>query len=150
MANTYTNLVYHFIFSTKSRETTIAAELAQQLYPYIATIIRNLHGVPIEIGGRPDHIHIIYRLKPDVSIPDMLRTIKANSAKWVNETGKTKIHFAWQTGYGVFSVSGSRLDSIVKYVLNQAEHHRTRNFQAEFKEFLSANKIAFDERHLWE
>ena len=150
MPNTYTSLAYHIIFSTKGRAPFITSAIAPQLHAYLAGIIKNLHGVPIQIGGMPDHVHIVCRSKPGISISDMLRTIKASSSKWVNETMQTPHPFAWQTGYGAFTVSESRLDSVVSYVKNQAEHHRTRTFQEEFIEFLERNKVAYDERYLWE
>lgn len=150
MPNTYTSLAYHLIFSTKNRAPFITSEIAPRLHAYIAGIIKNLRGVPIQIGGMPDHVHIVCRSRPDVPIADVLRVIKANSSKWLNETMHIPNHFAWQTGYGAFTVSESRLEPVVRYVKSQTEHHRTKTFQEEFVEFLERNRVAYDERYLWE
>ena len=150
MASTYANLAYHLIFSTKGRAPTIEAAIAAQLHAYMAGIIRSLRGVPLLVGGMPDHVHIRCRLMPDISISDMLRTIKANSAKWLNETKDRSGRFAWQTGYAAFTVSESRVASVLDYVKRQDGHHRVRTFQEEFREFLERNKVDYDERYLWD
>jgi putative transposase len=97
----------------------------------------------------PDHLHIIAKFKPDRSVAEMVRLIKTNSSKWVNERHGDVGRFAWQAGYGAFSVSESQLDALRAYVANQEFHHRTRSFQDEFREFLNKHGIAFDDRYVW-
>lgn len=149
MANTYTNLLYHIVFSTKNRLPLISPEWQQELYQYIGGIIRGERGILIATGGMPDHIHLAAKLKTDVALSDMLRRIKANSSKWINEKFSNKSRFAWQDGYGAFTVSESQLDQVIHYIHNQESHHRKKTFQEEYLEFLKLNNIEFDERFLW-
>jgi len=149
MADSLTNLLYHIVFSTKNREPLIREAFRDELEKYIAGIIRNEGGILLGIGGRPDHLHLIAKLRPDRSVAEMVRLIKANSSKWVNEHHGEPGRFAWQSGYGAFSVSQSQLDALRAYVANQAEHHRVRSFQEEYREFLIKHDIEFDERYLW-
>ncbi len=149
MANTLTNLLYHVVFSTKDREPLIRDAFRDELEKYIAGIIRNEGGIQLGIGGVADHIHIVAKFKPDRSVAEMVRLIKANSSKWVNEEHGGPGRFAWQSGYGAFSVSQSQLDKLLAYVANQDAHHRTRSFQDEYRDFLNRHGIEFDERYLW-
>ena len=149
MAATLTNLVYHIIFSTKGREPLVRDTFRDELEKYIAGIIRNEDGILLDIGGMPDHVHLIAKFKADRSVAEMVRLIKANSSKWVNEHHRGSGRFEWQSGYGAFSVSQSQLKSLRVYVRNQEEHHRTRSFQDEFREFLKKHDIECDERYIW-
>jgi REP element-mobilizing transposase RayT len=149
MAGTYTKLIYHIIFSTKDREPLIAPTLRDKLYPYIGGIIRGQAGALDAVGGMPDHIHLVVRINPDISVSEIVRLIKANSSKWVNEQPGRPGRFGWQSGYGAFSVSYSQLPAVREYVQNQEEHHRKKTFQEEYQEFLKRHDIAFDERYLW-
>jgi putative transposase len=150
MPSTYSNLNYHIIFGTKHREPLITPALQAELYPYMAGIVRGQHGLALEIGGMPDHVHLVIRIGPDLSVSEIVRLVKANSSKWVNERFAGAGRFAWQRGYGAFTVSFSQLDATRRYVRDQEEHHRTRTFQEEFVEFLKRHGIEFDERHLWD
>jgi REP element-mobilizing transposase RayT len=98
----------------------------------------------------PDHVHLVLRIGPDVSVSEIVRLVKANSSKWVNERWAGTGRFGWQRGYGAFTVSYSQLDAARRYVQDQADHHRTRTFQEEFVEFLKRHGIEFDEHHLWD
>jgi REP-associated tyrosine transposase len=149
MAATLTNLLFHIIFSTKDREPLIRDGFRDELEKYIAGIVRNEGGVLIGIGGMPDHVHLITRFKPDRSVAEMVRLIKANSSKWVNEEHGDPGRFAWQLGYGAFSVSQSQLEALKAYVANQKSHHQTRSFQDELREFLIKQGVEIDERYLW-
>jgi putative transposase len=111
--------------------------------PYIAGIVRNEGGVLLGIDGVPDHIHLNTRFRPDRSIAEVVRLIKANSSKWVNENHGELGRFAWQAGYGAFSVSSSQFDSLRAYVANQEAHHRTGSFQDEYLDFLNKHKIEY-------
>jgi REP element-mobilizing transposase RayT len=149
MAATLTNLLYHIIFSTKDREPLIRDSFRDELEKYIAGIIRNEGGILLDIGGMPDHLHLIAKFKPDRSVAEMVRLIKANSSKWVNEHHGEPGRFAWQSGYGAFSVSQSQLDALRAYVRNQKARHRSRSFQDEYREFLNRHGIVCDEQYLW-
>ncbi len=149
MADTLTNLLFHIVFSTKDREPLIRPAFRDELEKYIAGIIRNEGGVLLGIGGMPDHLHLVTKFKPDRSIADQVRVIKANSSKWVNENHGAAGRFGWQAGYGAFSVSQSQLEPLLAYVANQEAHHRVRSFQDEYREFLVKHVVEFDEKYLW-
>jgi REP element-mobilizing transposase RayT len=149
MANIYSKLFYHIIFSTKDREPLISAGLCTDLYAYIGGIVRARKSMLFEIGGMPDHVHLVIRSRPDLSAAELVRVVKANSSKWVNERPGSIGRFSWQEGYGVFGVSFSQLAGVREYVRSQAEHHRTRTFQEEYREFLRRHEIEFDEAYLW-
>ncbi len=151
MSSTLANLTYHIVFSTKFREPLITPSLRDELHPYIGGIVRNKGGVLIRIGGIADHIHIVARLRPDIAVSDMLRIVKANSSKWVNERSKHGGgRFAWQTGYGAFTVSPSQLPGLNEYVEHQEEHHRSRSFQEEYVAILKKHGVEYDERYIFE
>jgi REP element-mobilizing transposase RayT len=150
MAGTYNRLVYHLIFGTKNREPMITPRLQPEIYAYIGGILRGQEGSLLEIGGMPDHIHLVVRIKPDLSVSEIVRLVKANSSKWVNEASDPTGRFAWQRGYGAFTVSQSQEAVVCRYVRNQARHHHVKTFQEEFIEFLKRHEIAFDERYLWD
>ena len=149
MAGTYTKLVYHIIFSTKDREPLVTPKLRETLYPYIGGIIRGQDSTLQAIGGMPDHIHLVARLKADISVSEIVRLVKANSSKWVNEQTDCAGRFAWQSGYGAFSVSLSQLAAVCEYVQNQEAHHRKRTFQDEYQEFLKRHDVSFEEKRRW-
>ncbi len=104
----------------------------------------------VEIGGMPDHLHLVIRIRPDLSVAEIVRLVKANSSKWVNEQPAHQTRFAWQEGYAAFTVSSSQLPGVCRYVQTQEDHHRTRTFQEEYVEFLRRHEIEFDESHLWD
>jgi putative transposase len=147
--NTYMNLLYHIVFSTKERAPLITEDLKEELYSYIGGIIRAEGGVQLEIGGMPDNIHILAKLKPSLAVSDNLRLIKANSSKWTNE-GKSKSRFAWQEGFAAFSVSESQADPVTQYIRNQEEHHRRQSYQEEFISLLERHGVEYDPRYLWD
>jgi putative transposase len=149
MAGTYYNLNFHVVFSTKNRDPIITPELEQELYPYVAGIIKGEEGILLKIGGTENHVHLLLRLKPRHVIPDMLKKIKANSSKWINEHKKIVGRFSWQGGYGIFSVSESQLPKTIEYVENQKKHHQRVTFKDEFIGFLEKNGIQYDPEHIW-
>jgi REP element-mobilizing transposase RayT len=131
MPSTYTNLLYHIIFSTKDRRPFINSDLRDGLHPYIGGIIRDLKGEPIEIGGVADHVHILANLPAAIALSDALRLIKTNSSKWAGEQDDLVRTFAWQTGFAAFTVSKSQIPVVRKYVCNQEQHHRRKTFKQE-------------------
>ena len=150
MAHTFTNLQTHVIFSTKDRVPAIKPELKADLHAYMGGIIRELEGKAVTINGTGDHVHLLLSMPPSLSISETLRVLKTNSSKWVNgERGMGK-RFAWQVGYGAFSVSHSNAPAVARYIQAQQEHHRKVSFQEEFVAFLKRHGIQFDERYIWE
>jgi putative transposase len=147
MPHTTTNLLVHFIFSTKQRCALIKPEFEKDLHAYLGSIVRQIGGTALCVNGTRDHVHLLIRAAH--SIADIARLIKTNSSRWVHE-GWPEYHlFAWQTGYGAFTVSESGVAAVRAYISKQQEHHRVRSFQEEFLVFLKKNGISVDERYLW-
>jgi putative transposase len=149
MPSSYTSLYYHIVFSTKHRKPLLVDSIRTGLYKYIAGIIENKEGRLIEIGGVEDHIHILATCSPKRALADFIRDIKANASRWVNEQPRS-MKFAWQNGYGAFTVSVSQVEVVRRYIRNQAEHHRRQSFVDEFRTVLIRHGISFDEQQLFE
>lgn len=149
MAGTYTNLLYHFVFSTKNRIPLISENLQQDLYCYIGGIVRGEGGALLEIGGTSDHVHLLTKLKPMKSVSEMLNRIKSKASKWMNEEKMKMRKFGWQDGYGAFSVSESQVASVRRYIRSQEAHHRRQSFQDELRGLLAKHGIEYEERYLW-
>jgi len=128
----------------------IAPELRERLWPFLGGIARQNQMKAIEIGGVADHVHMLLSLPSTVSISGALQLIKGGSSKWVHETFPEHRLFNWQSKYGAFSVSVSQLQKTIEYIQRQADHHRKMSFQEEFIALLKKNRIAYDERYLWE
>lgn len=148
MPSTHSSLHYHLVFSTKNREAWFSGEFLPKLHAYLGGIIRNMDGHPHAVGGVADHVHLLVGLKPSHCLADVMRELKADSSKWVKSESKRSA-FAWQSGYGAFTVNAPGLEAARQYVLNQEEHHRRRTFQEEYREFLERGLVEFDERYLW-
>jgi putative transposase len=149
MSRTFTNLLAHLAFSTKEREPLIIPEIKPELYSYLGGLTRELKGKAYGINGTADHVHMLVNLPPTISVSDALRFIKSNSSGWVHDKWPRR-PFAWQPGYGAFSVSKSNVAGVLRYIENQEAHHRRVSFKEEFISFLRANEIEYDERYLWE
>ena len=150
MAGTFSDLLFHIVFSTKNRIALIDDTLQEDLYRYIGGIVRGQNGVLVEIGGVSDHVHMLVRLKPTHCISDIVREIKSNSSKWVNEEKWKLRKFGWQDGYGVFTVSRSQTPRVVKYIQGQREHHQRQDFKTEFVFLLEKHEVEYDVRYVWE
>ncbi len=148
MAHSGGNIVLHLIFSTKRRERLIRNEIREDLFAYLGGIVRAMRGTAVIINGTVDHVHILVRIRPAHSTAEIVRVVKANSSRWVHERWKMK--FAWQTGYGAFSVSESSVSAVSRYIAEQERHHKTKTFQEEYLAFLKKNHVAYDERYLWD
>jgi REP element-mobilizing transposase RayT len=148
MSHTSGNIVLHLIFSTDGRRRLIKPDFRADLFGYLGGIIRGMHGTALIINGTADHVHMLVRIRPAHSTAEIARVVKANSSRWVHE--KWSRDFAWQTGYGVFSVSESNVSEVTKYIADQEEHHRQHIFQEEFAAFLKKNNVAYDERYIWD
>lgn len=146
----YANHLYHIVFSTKDRRRLIDSELQPQLYEYIGGIIRSLKGVCIEIGGMPDHIHILAKLHQSVATADVMRDLKSSSSRWVNQNRRLETPFCWQIKYGSFTVSESQSATVRRYIQNQELHHKKKSFEDEMRELLKAHGIEVEERYIWE
>lgn len=150
MPGTYSQLLFHIVFSTKDRKPWISDEVAERLYPYIAGIVCAEKGILYSIGGVEDHVHLYLRWRPDGSVSDLMRTVKARSSRWVHETYPDLAAFAWQEGYGVFSVSKSKEEAVKDYIARQAEHHKKEDFKSEYLRMLRAHIVEFDEKYVFD
>jgi putative transposase len=146
MANTF--LLYHVVFSTKDRMPVIHGEMRERLYEYMGGIVRGERGVLLEIGGVPDHVHLLTKLKSDMAVAEMVRLVKSNSSKWWNELDGTKDRFEWQTGYGAFTVSESQVRRVRSYIQTQESHHAKVSFRDELITLLKKHGIEYDEKYL--
>ena len=145
MATTFANLVCHVVFSTKNREPLIREEIRDPLYEYMGGIIRGEGGVLLEVGGMPDHIHLLAKIKTDMAVATLVQKVKGKSSKWLNDGD---VPFEWQAGYGTLSVSASLVDRVRQYIRLQEEHHRRVSFRDELVGLLRRHGIAYDERYL--
>jgi putative transposase len=147
MAHTESNVVLHFLFSTKNRLPIITSEIRADLFAYLGGIVRGISATALIVNGTADHIHMLIRIRPAQSPAEIVRVVKANSSRWVRE--KNRRRFAWQTGYGVFSVSESNVAEVSRYIAGQEQRHKKLTFQEEYVAFLKRNNVAYDERYIW-
>src|SRR6267142_2389151 len=149
MANTYTSLHYHVIFSTKNREPWLVRGIEQRVWKYIGGIARTHKMSALQVGGIEDHIHALVTAPPTIAPFQIAQFLKGESSKWIHEEFTGMRSFAWQDGYGAFTVSKSNIPEVIAYIQNQREHHRKRTFQEEYLDFLRKNGIEYNERYLW-
>lgn len=150
MANTYTQIYVHIVFSVKGRQNLLCKDWREDLFNYMGGIV-NAKGQKIfAIGGVADHIHLLISLKPNTTISDIVRDIKSNSSKWINENKFVKGKFQWQEGFGGFSCSKAHVDSTIGYIRNQDLHHKTISFKEEYMNLLKEFNIDFDDKYLFE
>jgi len=150
MANTYTSINIHYVFSTKNRAPVIAGELRERLWAFMGGIARENRMKARCIGGIADHVHLLVSMPAMLSIAKGIQLIKGGSSAWVHETFPEMQNFAWQEGYGAFSVSISHVADAIAYIENQEEHHRLKSFQEEYLAFLKKHEIDYDEKYLWD
>ncbi len=149
MANTYTQISIQAVFAVRGRENIIADPWRDGLHQYIAGIIRK-EATSLAVGGWRDHVHIFFGLPPTMSISDLLQKVKANSSKWINEQNFVMGKFQWQEGYGAFSYSRSQRDVVIKYIMNQEQHHKKKPFREEYLEALEKFEITYEPKYLFE
>jgi REP element-mobilizing transposase RayT len=149
MAGKYLSLLVHFTWSTARREPWLETEMREDLYSYIGGIMNNKKAKLIAAGGMFDHIHLCASLPSTISVADFVNAVKSNSSRWIHESFSQLRTFAWQEGYGAFSVSKSEEPRVVKYIGNQQDHHRKRTFKQELITLLDKHEIEYDERYLW-
>ncbi|MCU0348541.1 MAG: IS200/IS605 family transposase [Saprospiraceae bacterium] len=150
MANTYTQCYVHLVFAVKHRDALIKKEWKNDLEKYITGIVQHHKHKMLAIGAMPDHIHIFIGYNVNQLIPDLVEEIKTSSNKWIKENGLSKFKFDWQKGYGAFTHARSQLDTVIKYVLSQEEHHQKRPFREEYLEMLRKNEIDFKDEYVFE
>ncbi len=150
MPQSLAQILVHLVFSTKDREPWIATDLRPALYAYLAEVARNTGCGCYRVGGVFDHVHLAITLSRTVTIAAVVETVKTSSSKWIKTQSPALAGFAWQRGYGAFSVGPSDRDALCSYIDNQEEHHRTRSFQDEYRNFLTKYGVIFDERYVWD
>ena len=149
MANTYTQLHIQFVFAVQYRAALIHKAWKERLHQYITGIIQNNRHKMLQINSMPDHIHILIGMRPNQSISSLVQNVKAESSKWINDHHLAGSRFAWQEGYGAFSYSKSSLPAVIQYIQNQERRHQKQTFLDEYKSFLEAFEIEYDERYLF-
>lgn len=145
MSQSLSLIVVHLIFSTKNREPLLKPEIP--IHAYLATVARNAGCDCYRVGGIADHVHIALRLSRTVTVAKLVEELKTSSSKWLKT--QSIPNFAWQSGYGAFSVGPSDLDALTRYIDSQPEHHRKVSYQDEYRAFLAKYNIEFDERFIW-
>lgn len=151
MPNTYTQIYIQLVFATKGRENKIRSEFKDEIEKYITGIFTNKEQKIIAIYLNPDHIHVFFSYKNlRISIPDLIKVVKAESTNFINEKKMIRGKFSWQEGYGAFSYAKSQKDAVTKYILNQEEHHKKRSFREEYLDLLNKFEIEFKDEYLFE
>ena len=150
MAGTFSQIYIQYVFAVKGRENLLQMPWRDEVFRYIAGIIKSKQQKPIIVNGVSDHVHVFVGLKPSMPIADLVRDIKNNSSKFINEQKFIKTKFSWQDGYGAFSYSHSQIENVYQYILNQEEHHRKKTFKDEYIEFLQKFGIEFNEKYLFD
>jgi len=150
MAQSLSLVIVHVIFSTKERVLLLDAEVRPKLHAYLAKVARNAGCEAHRVGGVADHVHLAVRLSRTITIAELVETLKTTSSKWLKGQSASLGAFAWQRGYGCFSVGPSDLDSLCEYIDGQEEHHRQRTFQEEFRMFLAKYGVEYNEAYVWD
>lgn len=150
MANTYSQLYIQVVFAVKGRQSLISKHNREELHKYITGIIQNREQKLLAIYCMPDHLHALIGLKPSISLSDLVRDIKANSSKFINDKNWIQGKFSWQEGFGAFSYSKNDIHHVTQYILNQEEHHKIKTFREEYIEFLEKFEIEYNENYIFE
>ena len=150
MAGTFSQIYIQLVFAVKGRESLIQSIWEEELYKYIAGIIKNKGQKLLAINGIPDHIHIFIGMKPSCNLSDLVREIKKSSNGFINEKKFTATKFQWQEGFGAFSYGHSALDNVIVYIQNQKEHHKKIRFKDEYKTFLNKFQIEYKDEYLFD
>ncbi len=149
MGHSYASTCFHCVFSTKERRSCIDPDLQVRLWQYMGGIARSNSMQALCVGGTANHAHLLLMIPAKIAVAKAVQLVKGSSSKWIHETFPSQRPFAWQDGYGAFSVSLSLTAKVIEYIENQAEHHRTRSFEEEFVAFLKRHSIAYDPRHVF-
>ena len=149
MANTYTQIYIHVVFAVEGRQNLIAPEHNDALQKYIVGIVSGQNQKLIAINNMPDHLHMLVGLKPDIALSELVRDVKANSSRFINENRWVIGKFAWQEGFGAFSYARSQLDTVIRYIQNQQKHHAKKSFREEYVELLEKFGVKYDHRYIF-
>lgn len=147
MANTYTKLLYHLIWSTKARAPLIRADIEERVWAYLAGIAHSNDIHPIRIGGVEDHIHALLEIPKTLAVAEAVKRLKGGSSTWIHSQNLIPQPFHWQDGYAAFTVSVSRIEKVQRYIAEQREHHQHTTFAEEYESFLEAHGIQFDAQY---
>ena len=150
MADAFSQIYIQYVFAVKGRENLLQQPCREEVFKYMAGIVKGKNQKPIIVNGVSDHVHVFVGLKPAMNISDLIRDIKNNSSNFINDQKFLKGKFSWQEGYGAFSYSHSQIDSVYQYIANQEEHHRKKTFREEYIEFLKKFEIEYNEKYLFE
>ena len=150
MPQSLASVYLHVVFSTKNRAPAITSDLQPRLYEYLAGIARGAGTKLLDAGGVADHVHLLVSFGRELTIAELVRTLKAGSSRWVHDTFPGRRDFAWQAGYGAFSVGFPELGAVRAYIAGQEEHHRAVSFQDEFRAMLTRHGVEWDERYVWD
>jgi len=149
MGGSFAKLYYHLVFSTKDRLPLLTPDIAPRIHEYLGGLMREIGGSSIITGGAEDHVHILGEIAKTLAVADALRKVKSGSSKWIKEAFPSLQHFAWQEGYGAFTISESGIKRVKGYILQQPKRHQEVTFQDEFRDFLRRHGIEFDENLIW-
>jgi putative transposase len=150
MPNTYSQIYIQIVFAVKGRQNLISKDNREELHKYITGIVKNREQKILSIFAMPDHMHLLVGLKPSIAISDLVRDIKAGSSQFINESQWMNGKFHWQEGFDAFSYSKSQIDNVIKYILNQEEHHKKFTFKEEYLDFLKKFEVEYDEKYLFD
>jgi REP element-mobilizing transposase RayT len=150
MPQSLSSILIHLVFSTKNREPFITPAIETELHPYMAKIFRELKSPSLAIDGTTDHLHILFSLGRVIKVADLVEEVKIESSKWIKTKGREFRNFHWQRGYGAFSIGQSNVKALKIYIRNQKQHHQLITFQDEYRKFLKAYGIQYDERYVWD
>jgi putative transposase len=150
MPQSLSSILIHLIFSTKNREPFLTPEIDTELYPYMASVFKAMKSPALIIDGASDHLHTLFTLSRVITIADLVEEVKTESSRWIKTKGREFRNFHWQNGYGAFSIAQSQVVSVKRYISRQKEHHRRVTFQDEYRKFLEAYDIEYDERYVWD
>jgi REP element-mobilizing transposase RayT len=142
MPHSYTNLLFHIVFSTKDRRPLIDTSLEVRLFPYFGGIVRQLGGRLFAVNGDDDHVHMLAEMPASISVAETVGKVKGNSSHWIHDSFATRSEFAWQRGYAAFSVSESNASAVARYIERQKVHHRKRSFEEELDRFLRRHALS--------
>jgi REP element-mobilizing transposase RayT len=149
MANTFTQIHIHAVFAVQNRMSLIQKSWRERLYQYVIAVIQNREHKVLAIGGMPDHIHILFGLRPIQALSSLMQEVKRDSSEWVNRQRLAVGRFTWQEGYSAFSYSKSQVPAIANYIATQEEHHAKTTFMDEYKTFLNQFEVEYDERYIF-
>jgi REP element-mobilizing transposase RayT len=150
MANTYSQLNIHCVFAVKGRENLITSNFCDDLHRYMSGVLKNDGSYPLAVNGWKDHVHVFFELPVKLSVSKQMQMLKSTSSKWINDNQLVKGKFGWQEGYGAFSYSHSQRDDVIKYIINQEQHHKNQTFKEEYLGLLKKFNIDFDGKYVFD